>query len=254
MIADASGAIGLAGIMGGQGHGDLAMRPPRCCSRPRISRPRRLPAARAGSGLFTDAAQRFERGVDPGLPALALERATALLLEIAGGEAGPVQITRRRAGRRAAEEWVGCAAAACARLLGASVPDARGAMRSCARSASASSRDRRLARAPAVASLRYAHRSGSDRGGRASARLRQHRRERTRDRPAGRRIRHRDARRQRAAAHGDGRSRLSRGRSPTASSIPRCSGSCFRDDTRVWRSPIRSRRTSARCGSRCGPA
>ena len=45
-------------------------------------------------GLFTDAAQRFERGVDPTLPALALERATALLSEIAGGEAGPSQVTR----------------------------------------------------------------------------------------------------------------------------------------------------------------
>jgi len=48
-------------------------------------------------GLFTDAAQRFERGVDPTLPALALERAAALLLEIAGGEAGPVHVTRAEA-------------------------------------------------------------------------------------------------------------------------------------------------------------
>ena len=48
-------------------------------------------------GLFTDAAQRFERGVDPSLPAQALERATALLIEIAGGAPGPVQVTRAAA-------------------------------------------------------------------------------------------------------------------------------------------------------------
>src|SRR5258708_4372280 len=49
-------------------------------------------------GLFTDAAQRFERGVDPTLPAFALERAAALLLQIADGEAGPTQVTRAEAG------------------------------------------------------------------------------------------------------------------------------------------------------------
>ena len=39
-------------------------------------------------GLFTDAAQRFERGVDPSLPAIAIERATALLMDIVRGRAG----------------------------------------------------------------------------------------------------------------------------------------------------------------------
>ena len=40
--------------------------------------------------LQTDAAHRFERGVDFNLPRQAMERATTLLLEIVGGEAGPV--------------------------------------------------------------------------------------------------------------------------------------------------------------------
>lgn len=48
-----------------------------------IGRARRL-------GMHTDASHRFERGVDPELPRLALERATALVLEIMGGQAGPV--------------------------------------------------------------------------------------------------------------------------------------------------------------------
>jgi phenylalanyl-tRNA synthetase beta chain len=43
-------------------------------------------------GLFTDSSQRFERGVDPALQVLAIERATALLLEIVGGSVGPVSL------------------------------------------------------------------------------------------------------------------------------------------------------------------
>ena len=41
-------------------------------------------------GMQTDASQRFERGVDFALQAVAIERATRLLLDIAGGLPGPV--------------------------------------------------------------------------------------------------------------------------------------------------------------------
>ena len=41
-------------------------------------------------GLHTDASHRFERGVDPRGQVEAIERITELLLEIAGGEAGPL--------------------------------------------------------------------------------------------------------------------------------------------------------------------
>ncbi|XQW86599.1 phenylalanine--tRNA ligase subunit beta [Thalassotalea piscium] len=41
-------------------------------------------------GLHTDASHRYERGVDPQLQRDAMERATQLLLEIVGGEAGPI--------------------------------------------------------------------------------------------------------------------------------------------------------------------
>ncbi|TRX56979.1 phenylalanine--tRNA ligase subunit beta [Thalassomonas sp. M1454] len=43
-------------------------------------------------GLHTDASHRYERGVDPQLQMTAMHRATQLLLEIVGGEAGPVVI------------------------------------------------------------------------------------------------------------------------------------------------------------------
>jgi phenylalanyl-tRNA synthetase beta chain len=41
-------------------------------------------------GLSSDSAYRFERGIDPLLQRNAMERATALILQIAGGEPGPI--------------------------------------------------------------------------------------------------------------------------------------------------------------------
>ena len=83
------------------------------------------PAAIAGRarrvGLFTDAAQRFERGVDPSLPELALERATALLIEIAGGTPGPVAV--EVAAGEGSPVTVPLRRSRLARLLGTAVPD-----------------------------------------------------------------------------------------------------------------------------------
>ena len=45
-------------------------------------------------GVSSDAAYRFERGVDPQLQLIAMERATALLLEVVGGEVGPISIVQ----------------------------------------------------------------------------------------------------------------------------------------------------------------
>jgi phenylalanyl-tRNA synthetase beta chain len=121
VIADESGAIGLAGIMGGKSTSigdattDVLLESAHFTPAAVAGRARRL-------GLLTDAAQRFERGVDPSLSAVAIERATALLLEIAGGEAGPVQVTR--APRAVAPpEWVSLRRSRLERLLGVSVPD-----------------------------------------------------------------------------------------------------------------------------------
>jgi len=52
-------------------------------------------------GLHTESSHRFERGVDPMLPPLAMERATELALQICGGEAGPAVQQKDDAGLRA---------------------------------------------------------------------------------------------------------------------------------------------------------
>ena len=47
-------------------------------------------AVRVSTVCTPYASHRYERGVDPQLQRKAMERATALVLEICGGEAGPV--------------------------------------------------------------------------------------------------------------------------------------------------------------------
>jgi phenylalanyl-tRNA synthetase beta chain len=89
VVTDDSGPIGLAGIMGGLGTAVTAT-----TSNVFFEAgfwPQDVISGRARShGLHTDASLRFERGVDPAGQARAVERATGLLLEIAGGTAGPL--------------------------------------------------------------------------------------------------------------------------------------------------------------------
>ena len=89
VIADAESPLALAGIMGGE----------RSCVGDQTRavfleaawfHPRALAGIARRHGLHTDSSHRFERGVDPDLAHLAIQRATQLILEIAGGEAGPV--------------------------------------------------------------------------------------------------------------------------------------------------------------------
>ena len=89
VIADDSGAIGLAGIMGGLSTAvsdktaDVFFEA--------AFWPQEFMAGKARSyGMHTDASLRFERGVDPNGQARAVERATELLLQISGGDAGPL--------------------------------------------------------------------------------------------------------------------------------------------------------------------
>ena len=89
VIADDVGPQALAGIMGGQSSAVGAetrsiMLESAYFAPPAIrGRARRL-------GLTTEASHRFERGVGPRLTQLALERATRLLADIAGGVPGPI--------------------------------------------------------------------------------------------------------------------------------------------------------------------
>ena len=89
VIADSQQAIAMAGIFGGQATGvteqtrDVLLE----CA---FFSPLSITGRARNYGLHTDSSHRFERGVDYQLQHKVMERATALLLDICGGEAGPV--------------------------------------------------------------------------------------------------------------------------------------------------------------------
>ncbi len=89
LICDADRPLALAGIMGGEdsGIGDDTRDVFLECA---FFSPLAIAGRARRHGLQTDSSFRFERGVDPQLQHRAMQRATALLLAICGGQAGPV--------------------------------------------------------------------------------------------------------------------------------------------------------------------
>lgn len=93
VIADQKKALALAGIMGGAGSGVTD-----ATTDVLLESAFFAPAAIAGKaralGFGSDSAYRFERGVDFAATVQALDRAARLILEICGGQAGPVAEAR----------------------------------------------------------------------------------------------------------------------------------------------------------------
>ncbi len=122
VIADAHEPLALAGIMGGERSGIQPSATRHVFLECAFFAPLSLAGRARSHGLHTDASHRFERGVDPALQVLAVERATALLLEIVGGKPGPVvETTNEQAMPERTEVTV--QGDHVRRVLGAEVPD-----------------------------------------------------------------------------------------------------------------------------------
>ncbi len=89
VIADAERPLAMAGIMGGE-ESAVTAETRDILLESAFFTPEGISGKARSYGLHTDSSHRFERGVDPQLQRHAMERATALLLQIAGGEPGPV--------------------------------------------------------------------------------------------------------------------------------------------------------------------
>ncbi|HHF5124008.1 TPA: phenylalanine--tRNA ligase subunit beta [Haemophilus influenzae] len=89
LIADQNGALAMAGIFGGAESG-VNSETKDVILESAFFAPLAIAGRARQYGLHTDASHRFERGVDFELVRKAMERATALLLEICGGEAGEI--------------------------------------------------------------------------------------------------------------------------------------------------------------------
>ncbi|CAI1511593.1 phenylalanine--tRNA ligase subunit beta [Serratia fonticola] len=89
VIADQQKALAMGGIFGGEHSGvndetqDVLLE----CA---FFSPLSITGRARRHGLHTDASHRYERGVDPALQHKAMERATRLLIDICGGQAGSI--------------------------------------------------------------------------------------------------------------------------------------------------------------------
>ncbi len=89
VVADATGPIALAGVMGGDPT-SVTDQTSNIFLEAAFFTPNVMAGKARRLGLSTDSSYRFERGVDYGNTKQALERATDLVLTICGGKAGPI--------------------------------------------------------------------------------------------------------------------------------------------------------------------
>ncbi|MBS0876049.1 MULTISPECIES: phenylalanine--tRNA ligase subunit beta [unclassified Tatumella] len=89
VIADQQKALAMAGIFGGE-ESAVNHQTQNLLLECAWFNPLAITGRARRQGLHTDASHRYERGVDTTLQYKAMERATRLLLDICGGEAGPV--------------------------------------------------------------------------------------------------------------------------------------------------------------------
>ncbi|GKX52748.1 phenylalanine--tRNA ligase subunit beta [Budvicia aquatica] len=89
VIADHQKTLALGGIFGGE-HSGVNQETKDVFLECAYFNPLAIAGRARRFGLHTDASHRYERGVDPALQERAIERATRLLLDICGGQAGPV--------------------------------------------------------------------------------------------------------------------------------------------------------------------
>ena len=120
VIADAEGAVALAGVMGGT-RTSVSSSTRRVLFEVAWFSPSSIAGRGRRHGLTTDASQRFERGVDPQLGAVAIERASQLLQRIAGGRYSPIWCVEDAA-QLPQTAAVTLRHASVTRLLGADIP------------------------------------------------------------------------------------------------------------------------------------
>ena len=89
VIADDNKPLAIAGVMGGL-DSSVTLTTSDIFLESAYFSPEGVAKSRQLYQLNSDAAYRYERGVDPSLANLAIERATQLILDIAGGEVGPI--------------------------------------------------------------------------------------------------------------------------------------------------------------------
>ncbi len=91
VVTDNSSVIALAGIMGSELSG-VSEATVNVLLESAFFRPARVSETRRMYAMVSEASMRFERGVDPAMIAVAMQRATAMVTELFGGSAGRITV------------------------------------------------------------------------------------------------------------------------------------------------------------------
>ncbi len=89
LISDDSGPLAMAGLMGGF-NSAVTSKSKNIFLESAFFTPEIIIGEARQYGMHTDSSHRFERGVDPELQKIAIERASRLIIQHCGGQAGPV--------------------------------------------------------------------------------------------------------------------------------------------------------------------
>lgn len=85
LICDRSGPVAIGGVMGGE-NSEISETTTRIVIESAHFSPAGIRRTSKRLGISTEASQRFERGADPGITAMAVDRAAQMVSEIAGGK------------------------------------------------------------------------------------------------------------------------------------------------------------------------
>lgn len=120
VVSDAASVIALAGIMGSEATG-VSEATTNIILESAFFRPARVSETRRIYAMVSEASMRFERGVDPAMVDIAMQRATAMIVELFGGVPGDLRqcgdANTVNAGRS-----VACSVSAISMRLGVDIP------------------------------------------------------------------------------------------------------------------------------------
>ncbi len=91
VVSDTENVIALAGIMGSEASG-VTDATTNIVLESAFFRPARVSETRRIYAMVSEASMRFERGVDPAMVAVAMQRATAIITDLFGGSAGDITL------------------------------------------------------------------------------------------------------------------------------------------------------------------
>ncbi len=126
VVCDDGSVIALAGIMG-SAPSSVSESTTGIVLESAFFRPARVSETRRIYAMVSEASMRFERGVDPAMVEVAMQRATALIAELFGGTAGKITVCGDAAGINA-EKSICCEVSRIAGQLGVDIPDSADAV------------------------------------------------------------------------------------------------------------------------------